>query len=344
MATVTKTIGTTGRDYSTIQAWEDDLDDSGIYSASDDAVGECYDDSDFTAGVSINGGGTIGLSSIKLTVDSGSRHDGTSGTGALISIATGQPIISLGTNYTTVEWLEIDGLDGRHDSAVSLVNSLTPGLFANNLLVHNGYTWGAGSGIYVGGYGNIAFVTNCIVYNWVVRKASGGVGGIGSRNAYGTGHFFNCTVHNTTSFDNPATQLANGFNFPDTASTTVKNCIATASEASDFSVTSFSTATVDYNASSDTSAAGANSIDSVVTADQYVSTTIGAEDLHLKAGSDCIDAGTDLGTTPTGVNIDIDGRDRDAEGDTWDISAHEFVADDSGPGVASIILRRRRRI
>jgi hypothetical protein len=64
----------------------------------------------------------------------------------------------------------------------------------------------------------------------------------------------------------------------------------------------------------------------VVTADEYVSTVGGSEDLHLKAGADCIDAGTDLGTTPTGVNYDIDNRDRDAEGDTWDIGADEYVA------------------
>ena len=37
-------------------------------------------------------------------------------------------------------------------------------------------------------------------------------------------------------------------------------------------------------------------------------------------------AGVDLVTTPTYVNIDIDGRDRDAAGDTWDIGADEFVA------------------
>ena len=57
-----------------------------------------------------------------------------------------------------------------------------------------------------------------------------------------------------------------------------------------------------------------------------MSTTGGSEDLHLKAGADAIDAGTDLGTTPTGVNYDIDGRDRDAEGDVWDIGADEYVA------------------
>ena len=58
----------------------------------------------------------------------------------------------------------------------------------------------------------------------------------------------------------------------------------------------------------------------------FVSTTGGSEDLHIDADSDCVDAGVDLGTT-NGVEIDINGRNRDSQGDTWDIGAHEFVAD-----------------
>ena len=56
----------------------------------------------------------------------------------------------------------------------------------------------------------------------------------------------------------------------------------------------------------------------------FVSTTVGAEDLHISQSSVCIGAGVDLGTT-NGVEIDINGRDRDATGDTWDIGAHEFT-------------------
>ena len=58
----------------------------------------------------------------------------------------------------------------------------------------------------------------------------------------------------------------------------------------------------------------------------FVSTTGDSEDLHISSDSHCIDAGVDLGTT-NGVEIDINGRNRDSQGDTWDIGAHEFVAD-----------------
>ena len=48
MATVTKSIGTSSRDYSTISAWEADLNDGSIYSNGDTAVVEMYADSPFT--------------------------------------------------------------------------------------------------------------------------------------------------------------------------------------------------------------------------------------------------------------------------------------------------------
>ena len=53
MATVTKSIGTSSRDYSTITAWESDLSDGTIYSSGDDAVGECYKDSTFSENVTL---------------------------------------------------------------------------------------------------------------------------------------------------------------------------------------------------------------------------------------------------------------------------------------------------
>jgi hypothetical protein len=77
---------------------------------------------------------------------------------------------------------------------------------------------------------------------------------------------------------------------------------------------------------SDTTASGTGSLDSKAATDQFVSTIEGSEDLHLKSGADAIDAGTDLGTTPTEVNFDIDNRDRDAEDDTWDMGADEFIS------------------
>ena len=87
MATFTSVIRSDeeeGADYTTIASWASELDDSGVgYSDGDDAVGECYDDSDFAEQVTIDGGedidemGSDALNAIKLTVASGHKHNGT---------------------------------------------------------------------------------------------------------------------------------------------------------------------------------------------------------------------------------------------------------------------------
>jgi len=45
---------------------------------------------------------------------------------------------------------------------------------------------------------------------------------------------------------------------------------------------------------------GTGHVENVTTADQFVSTVSGSEDLHLKAGADAIGAATDLVATPAG--------------------------------------------
>lgn len=327
MATVTKSIGATARDYSTITLWEADLDDTGIYSASDDAVGECYNDSPFDEAVTINGGGTVGLNLATLSVASGERHDGTEGTGARM-FATDDIYLWFGdgpTNGYEIEWFEFDAngyfSDSANSGVIGSIASGAPVLDVRNCLVH---------GVAATGWGQIAngivsswecehTATNCVVYDVSSTNAVSNGKGIGSRHAGGGIHkHYNCTVHDVTTGSSNGV----GFNQKGSSSCTSQNCISTGCD-TDFDITN---GTLSYDASSDATATGAGSITSITTADQYVSIVGGSEDLHLKSGSDCIDAGTDLGTTPTGVNIDINGRDRDAEADTWDIGAHELVS------------------
>jgi hypothetical protein len=60
-------------------------------------------------------------------------------------------------------------------------------------------------------------------------------------------------------------------------------------------------------------------------------------DLHIGASSVCLEAGEDLGTT-NGVNIDIDGFDRDANDVTWDIGADQHSTGDSSEAGAAFLL------
>jgi len=69
----------------------------------------------------------------------------------------------------------------------------------------------------------------------------------------------------------------------------------------------------------------------------FVSVGVGSEDLHLDVDSVCREAGVDLGTT-NGVNIDIDGTDRDATGVTWDIGADQASVKAGSAGTAFLMF------
>lgn len=340
-ATITKSIGTASRDFSTMTLWEANLDDDPTYDAGDIAVGECYADSDFTEGLLINGGGTIGLSSIKLTVPSAERHDGTSGTGVVDKPAVIADIEIDGTVTTVIEWLEVDGggLEHAANTAEGLVylGDATQNHGFANLIVHDVsgndaevlicITQGSQAG---------ANILDCIAYDVLVTTVTAGQDAIGIIATSVGGRNWNIsnnTVHKITR--NTGDGKGVGIQFPDDAGSEVQNNISTdASGTSSGTIASYnpssvSNATVSHNLASDDSDTGTGSIganDGVLTANLFVSTVDGSEDLHLKSGANAIDVGTDLVTTPTGVNIDIDGRDRDAQGDTWDMGADEFVS------------------
>lgn len=337
MATITKSIGTTARDYSTITAWEAALDNTDLYSASDDAVGECYDDSAFDEAVTLNGGSTVGLNSITLTVADGEKHDGTEGTGARLVASTSR--VWAFDVPATLSWFEWNG--GGYVSRIDAYSgsTSTQTYFKNCLLHDNTDASYHAYGIRLGA-NRAATVTNNIVYNITCTNTS---------TRYAAALFLYTTTRYVYSYNNTTwnvisnngTGVAYGISVADYNCATVKNCIAADLSGSSsgakycFYPPSPSAAVMAYNLSSDTTASGTGSLTEKTAANQFVSTTGGSEDLHLKGGADAIGAGTDLGTTPTGVNIDIDGRDRDAEGDTWDMGADQFVAVATG--------NRRRR-
>jgi len=321
LPTITKSIGTASRDYSTITAWEADLDNGAIYASGDDAIGECYNDSDFDERLELNGGGTVGLASATLTAAATDRHDGTAGSGAKIKVTSLASYHALGAD---VSWLEFDNNGVTlSNSSFDFGSSPTGSLRYSNLLIHD-----VQSTLTTGDRPPISFSTpnntdivNCIIYD--IDSACIGIGGvelgIGSR----TFRIANCTFHDIAN----SHPTADHYGIYDRGINSFQNCIVT-----DATVSGSGTAyclpalTDSYCLTSDATADGTGSLTNKTSANQFVSTVGGSEDLHLKAGADAIDAGTDLVTTPTGVNIDIDGRDRDAEGDTWDIGAHEYVS------------------
>ena len=322
MATVTKTIGTASRDYSTITLWEADLDNfSTIYANGDDAVGECYNDSDFNEVVNIDGGGTsiTGLNSIKLTVAEADRHDGTAGTGA--RMVYDSKIQMYSDKNIEVCWLEIDwggtSSGGNQFSIVYTHNNSYQQKIAN-MLVHDAQTASSGNMI-KGKYGYLT-VANNIIYNLTHTSTYRGYGIY--VDSYRPSYAYNNTVHNIQS-THPNAAYTFGIHF--LYSNNVRNNIVTEVGDGIYSGCFGNSAggTNSNNMSTDDTAPGPNSLTEVTASAQFVSVVAGAEDLHLATGSEARGAGANLGSADDIVQSDIDGVYR---GTVWDIGADQTPA------------------
>lgn len=250
----------------------------------------------------------------------------------VVAAAAGAPV--------TVTWLEWDYNGGVFSNGVSTIGS-SANVSLGNLLLHGGETVASGSKTAVVLAQNSAITLalfESFVYGWTLdRNDTNTLTGVSlSNNSVSrVRQCFNTVIHGL--IRNQGTGTVTGLLVTaDNAGATFQNVVATGLSGTTFGTKACfvptASAVRDHNASDDTTADGTGSLASIDPADQYVSTVVGSEDLHLKSGADCIDAGVDLGTTPTGVNIDINGRDRDAQGDVWDIGAHEFVAAGGGSG------------
>jgi len=342
MATVTKSIGTTARDYSTITLWEAAL-GGAAGGAGNDAVGECYDDSDFTESVTVDDSTP---DSVVLSVASGERHDGTAkavgGSGAR---NLGAYSINLNNGaLTTIEWMDLDG-NGGSVFELLIVNSSQHSFLhvAKNLIVHDKTINHTSKGIKSQ---STADILNNIVYDIASAHTSNDLHAIWANSGLDSRaqRVCNNTLYNTTG-NGAGSGVCYGIHTQDIANHICSNNISMQTTGGSGTVQDYTlgagaptNSTAQTNMDEDGTAPGSDPQASKTVGDQFVSTTGGSEDLHLKSGSDAIDNGTDLTTSPTGVNIDINGRDRDVEGDTWDIGAHELVAAPGG-GVSIPIAR-----
>ncbi|MCB9949592.1 MAG: hypothetical protein H6824_01270 [Planctomycetaceae bacterium] len=318
MATITKTIGTSGRDYSTVAAWENDLDNGAIYASGDIAKGVLYNDSDFDESPIINGGATIGLSQIILTVNEADRHDGTAGSGVRFLPSTDRYISTATTVPTIIEWIEIDGQDtyrqyivmGGSSSDVTVRNCLLHNQYGGTYAIVTGYTTGSTYKIY-----------NNIIYEINTATSTGRGIHIQGQDSGTWNYVYNNTVVNCNQY---GIHQASGY-------TTVTNNILMGNGVKDLSINQSAKVTESYNLLSDATGSGTGTIQNATIGDQFVSLTSGSEDLHLKTGSDAIGAGTDLSGTFTN---DIDDETRV----TWDIGADYIFApstyDETGSGGA----------
>ena len=132
---------TFGRFYGSPATWAADLGNTDVYASSDDAVGECHNDSIWTTSSDFASVSSLGsLDSIKLTVHPSSRHNGTTGSGARIEhdgSSSLTPIV-IGCNNFTVEWLGISGrLATAGTTGVEISSTATLNVLVQNMVIDN---------------------------------------------------------------------------------------------------------------------------------------------------------------------------------------------------------------
>ena len=361
-------IGTSSRDFSTIIAWEAQLDNTDYYGKGSYAKGECYDDSDFEINgyINIDGGATVDLGRVVVSAAVGQRHDGTakevSGSGVRVKFTGGNAAFVINeARNAWVEWIDFDVNDQNVVYGYFPVNiaggAVRP--YQNGIaqcLVHNnaGSSADTGShtvGIWAIGYGK--FILNNIVYN-ITSNGNEDIYGIYSNNQDAVA-IINNTVYNLYGQSGGSSNMDEvyGIQTGGTVNAQYSNNISVRMYGADDNY-SFGTnaGSEPNNLSSDSTAAGTDCITGVDYNDLFVSTSAGAEDLHLKNGAPALRAGIDFGqhfvvwpgeapyetNVPIAgniLNIDIDGRDRDSEGDDWDIGADQCESCSVGGAVTN---------
>lgn len=275
---VVSSVGATGRDYSTLAAWESATRKNCVV-RNVRYVAELYDDADFTIGVpvSISGATTDSRRFRIVRPASGHEYDAVEGSGVTFTTAVSDPI-DIGEEFcefgggiridntatvtssrsclrVSADGVKVDGVIGVMTSTQGTDNRVLYAtgsnlLISNCIAVGNSNSEGAGFGFVVDGTSNL--VANCVA----------------AKIRYSTG--------------------ATAFSDNGTPGTRFRNCIAGSADVG-FDV---SDGYQDHNASADSSAAGFGSITSIVPASTWVDAD--ALDFRLLFGAQVLNKGATL--------------------------------------------------
>ena len=214
MAIITNSIGTSGRDYSTIQAWEDAL-PANLVTDGNSYIGECYNDSEFTAGAAFSST-TSATYSITLTAAAGHsfqdhvnmrtnplRYDQTKGVGVRATNTYFNMFSGTSTN------ININRLQCKTTlpNATRITYIFTGG-FVKDMLAESAFIGFSGNGKFV----------NCVVLHKRDIYFHGAAFYTGS-----SGTFINCTAMQIRGITGPRGTVFLCENY---AGGTIKNCVS----------------------------------------------------------------------------------------------------------------------
>jgi len=318
MAIITKSIGTSSRDYSTLQAWEDSIPAS---MGSDSYVGECYNDSEFTGKLTFSGSSTGASNTITLKCATGQsfrdnasiqtnalRYNQSNGVGiSNASYATN--IISVSEDYVTIDGLQVKKITYGNRCFYSNLTTLTHNTYKNCIL-----ELGTSNGSDVAQTRSETWI-NCLFIGY------GGTGSPAILLPYSSPKFINCTVVRPSDYTSSTAAAFKTNTTP--GGMTVKNCAVFGYNSVTDADGSFSGSN---NCSDKTIGFGTSNQASKTYANQFVNTTAASGDFKIKTGSDCIDTGV----TDTAASPDIAGTTR-PQGSAYDIGCWELVSAVSTP-------------
>ena len=303
--------------YSSLTSWEA-AEQADLVAAGDQHTVYCRSGSGSidTAALIINGWTTGVENYIQIIVPEEYRHDGKAGT-TNYRLSGSIDVVEL---YVRIEGIEcltgtVNGLlrvsaDTRSGSDIRIEKNL----------IHDKSNVGGASGIDNAGFAYNATIVNNIIYNITVPS-----GPFSGRHAYGIRAAQGWIVYNNTVYQvNNEDADGDGIGLNASSTALVKNnAVFDCTSVGGLGLCINASATESYSCVSDTSATGTGSLINKSASNQFENITPGSEDLHLKAGSDCLTAGTNLSADPSfPFDDDIDGDTRS----NWDIGADEFVS------------------
>ena len=306
-----------------------------LYDGSNDIVGEMHDDSDFTET------GTYPSEAqetdVTLTAYEADRHLGVIGaSGKVVWKPTANTyVLDLtdaaaegSTAKWTVSWIEFDFSSFTGNIGIDVDPTMDRAYITNNIFHSMSNHANNLNPLRFSGNG---YVMNNMFYN--MTDNGDYAFGINLSQGSKTVECYNNTVYKIT---NTGADDANGIRTGDTDHLLKNNLVMTIVGGSCYVSDGGVSASSDYNVGSDTSANsafGSNSVNSAVLADTFeeYSTATATDFLRLKTGSAAIGVSEDLATTPVGVNIDLNGFDRNSVAVDWDAGCFQFTTSAPSP-------------
>jgi serine protease AprX len=267
----------------------------------------CYADATMVDKLGVDGYTTSATNNIRIyapylasEVGVSQRHTGKAGTGFVLDTPDGYTAIHIEDGYVHVDGLEIVVSDGYPGFRIE--DDALGEIYISDNIIHGDHSGTTGiSASYVDTSVTLKIWNNFIygVYTGIKPK----------------GDEVTAYIYNNSIFDVDS-GIYNEWGWSDL---TTKNNIFLGCDGTCFNRAGDQS----YNISSDGSAEGTGSLRYKSASSNFVSTSSGSEDLHLKSGADAIGRGADLDSDPQiAVTLDIDGGSRPSS--SPDIGADEF--------------------